>query len=67
MPAKIIATNVTNGVANHVAIHQSLQNHDEIHNWPLRTQMIKSFASRIWVRVLFIAFCVVSQEFHSPM
>ena len=29
--------------------------------------MIKSFASRIWVTVRFIAFCVVSQQFHPPM
>ena len=29
--------------------------------------MIKSFASRIWVRVIFIVFCVVSQQFHPPM
>ena len=29
--------------------------------------MIKSFASRIWVRVRFIAFCVISQQFHPPM
>ena len=29
--------------------------------------MIKSFASRIWVRVRFIAFCVISQQFHAPM
>ena len=29
--------------------------------------MIKSFASRIWVRVRFIAFCVISQQSHPPM
>ena len=29
--------------------------------------MIKSFASRIWIRVIFIVFCVVSQQFHPPM
>ena len=29
--------------------------------------MIKSFASRIWVRVIFIAYCVVSQELHQTM
>ena len=29
--------------------------------------MIKSFASRIWFRVIFIAYCVVSQEFHPPV
>ena len=29
--------------------------------------MIKSFASRIWVRVIFITYSVVSQEFHPPM
>ena len=29
--------------------------------------MIKSFASRIWVRVIFIAYCVVSQELHPAM
>ena len=29
--------------------------------------MIESFASRIWVRVRFIAFWVISQQFHPPM
>ena len=29
--------------------------------------MIKSFPSRMWVIWIFIAFCVVSQEFHPPM
>ena len=29
--------------------------------------MIKSFASRILLRVVFIANCVESQEFHPPM
>ena len=29
--------------------------------------MIKSFTSRIWVRVRFIAFCVISKQFHPPM
>ena len=29
--------------------------------------MIESFASKIWVRVRFIAFCVISQQFHPPM
>ena len=29
--------------------------------------MIKSFASSIWVRVIFTDFCVVSQQFHPPM
>ena len=29
--------------------------------------MTKSFASRTWVRVIFIVFCVVSQQFHPAM
>ena len=29
--------------------------------------MIKSFPSRMWVIWIFIAFCVISQEFHPPM
>ena len=29
--------------------------------------MIKSFAPGIWARVIFITYCVVSQEFHPPI
>ena len=29
--------------------------------------MFKSFAFSIWARFMFIAYCVVSQEFHPPM